>query len=479
MHPCCCCCFSEKELELIFGSFLFFQIVRGNTHNHIFVDESCFVRPTVYREVVPMIMTDKAHMVLTSSHRSAEESSRDYLDMQALRCPEILLNNVAFVCPEHLSAILTENVAMTNCFCYLFHVPHHINADPTYKRISNAFSQWTGKKISKPNETTSKVLMLNEIGILPSTVDRFVTKHNQRLATVKGSKRLCSEFIDVADYVIGGDGTKNDQLRFDRRVVAYIDPTPTDVGRSYHAMCFVAQAETNDRSHTYYVILAVEEFTTDDIVNTEEETRTDALAKVFTTTVRVLTSLYEGYFRTFIVAPEANAIHVDDFWQKCAKPSTRLPEGVDIFSTTISHTRKNKKCKRERKTYRVGYALGKNKVPQMYSFFTTIYNPSAEAKKSVLCAVELWSWTIAKTTTSVPLYISRRLEEIKIKPIKDRTTGFTTKYTIDGKGPDARDDLATSVIMSVCLCEDIVYERYTGDLVRLDNTFNLDSYTIE
>lgn len=546
--------------------FLSLQILRGNTHDFIFVDESCFIRPSAYREVVPMLMTEKAHMVLTSSHRSLAGTSRRYVDMRTLRRPEILVNNVAFVCPNHLVSMLSDDVALTNCLCYLFHIPHHVNADATYKRISDAFGHWTtstttargvgrgpegegagGRGAAEEEERRSaKSIMLSEIGILPPALKDFRIDEKRQLAAVQGGEKLCSDFVDVADYVLSG----NDRLCFDRTVVVYIDPTPTDVGRSLHAMCFVTRAERKDRSAAaataetpaagtaaadearfHYVLLAVEEFATKDVIEHEGEDRMTALARVFLTTIRVLTSLYGGFFRTFVVAPEANTIHVDDFWRKCARSYT-LPEGVEVLSTTIPASNKQNKrlrqrrlqrqkqlrrkqavdrenllvllppdreqgCRRDRdrryspyellsslspsedeeKSYRIGYALGSDKVAKIYDFFSTMYNPAVGVTNSVVCATQMWSWTIGRCNGSVPLYIARRLEQLEIRPTRNRVTGCTS-YKISGKRTDVTDDLAIAVVMSICLCVELSCGRYRGDLVRLDREATLNHYTV-
>lgn len=494
---------------------VFLQILRGDTYNYVFVDESCFVRPSAFGEVVPMLLTDNGHMVLTSSHKSGQDS-RTFVDMKSLRRTQILINNVVHVCPNHIVSMLNNDVTAMCCPCYLFHQPHHITADADYRRILNAFSQRSGPRVDDDETGDAKTVMLSEVGILPPglSLQDVNDSTKRQLASVRGSEKFCSKLVDVRDYVILG---RKRHLVFSRDIVVYIDPAPTNVGRSYHAMCFVTRAEELNpqpgETRYRYVILAVEEFQTDDV---DSQTRDGllALATVFTTTCSVLTRLYEGYFTTFIVAPEANSIHVDPFWSRCgvlyAKDPTLIRSQVTILGTTIQtpsvkarmtdcekeirkrykpYLKKKEitsakayefqylfdKCDYEPKnaqSYRIGYALGGNKVSKIYNFFSSFYNPTSGNVCDVSCATTIWSWWIGQYNRSIPVYVAKKLELLEIRPTISQTTGKTV-YKIGGKkkekdGSFVQDDLPIAVVMSVCLCADICGGCYRGDLVRLE-----------
>lgn len=496
------------------------QILRGDTHNYIFVDESCFVRPTAYGEVVPMLLTDNAHMVLTSSHKAGQDT-RSFIDMNSLRRSEILVNNIAHVCPNHILSMLSNNVTAMSCLCYLFHQPHHITADADYRRILDAFSHKSvGPNHEEDESADFKTAMLSEIGILPPGASLHDLEDNvkRQLATKGGSARFSSNLIHVSDYVLAGKR----ELLFEKDVMVYIDPSPTDVGRSLHAMCFVARAEheTNrspNDTRFHYVLLAVEEFATDEVEHNGDSM--SALANVYMTTITVLTKLYGGYFTNYIVALEANSIHVGPFWEKCASlfscNAVLKSYGITILSTTIPspkemnvRSKKTNKLKtasrikpydvnsyrlnllseesktKDTRSYRIGYALGANKVSKIYNFFSAMYNPSTGNVSTVVCSKEVWGWTIMRANDSIPYYIARKLEVLEIRPTVNHVTGKTT-YKIGGKRTDknggfVQDDLAIAVVMSVCLCEEIFSRQYKGHLVRLEpDGTNLLNYELE
>jgi len=318
----------------------------------------------------------------------------------------------------------------------------------------------------------------------------------------------------VRDYVVLG----KQHVVFSREVVVYVDPAPTNVGRSCHAMCFVTRAEEVNpqpgQTRFRYVILAVEEFETDD-VESQNKDGLLAIATVFISTCSVLTRLYGGYFSTFVVAPEANSIHIDPFWSRCgvlyAKDPTLIDSEVTILSTTIqvpsvkskpftvekrlkrkyrpykkrnedtsvSAYELNRLCeeseystKNNVRSYRIGYVLGSNKVRKIYHFFSNLYNPTSGNVCDVSCASTIWSWWIGRDHDSIPFYVAKKLELLEIRPMVNQITGKTV-YKIGGKrtgkdGSFTQDDLPIAVVMSVCLCADICEGHYKGNLVQLE-----------
>jgi len=465
-----------------------------------------------------MLLTDNGHLVLASSHKSGQDT-RTFVDMSSLRRTEILINNVVHVCSNHIVSMLQNDVTAMCCPCYLFHQPHHITADADYRRILNAFSQRSGSRNNDGENDDAKTAMLSEIGILPRGLSpqELNDTTKRQLASSRGSEKFCSNLIDVRDYIVLG----KQRMIFSREVVVYVDPAPTNVGRSCHAMCFVTRAEEVNpqpgQTRFRYVILAVEEFQTDDV---EPQTKDGlfALATVFIGTCSVLTRLYEGYFSTFVVAPEANSIHVDPFWSRCgvlyAKDSSLIDSEITILSTTIQapcvktkQSAAEKRLKRRNnkyrpykkrnedmsvsayelnrlceeseygtynkvKSYRIGYALGSNKVRKIYNFFSSLYNPTSGNVCDVSCASTIWSWWIGRDYDSIPFYVAKKLELLEIRPTINQITGKTV-YKIGGKGTGkdgsfTQDDLPIAVVMSVCLCADICEGHYKGDLVQLE-----------
>lgn len=465
-----------------------------------------------------MVTTDECHMVLTSSHKAGQDT-KTFLEFSTLRIQDIIINNISHVCQNHLLSMLDSNVTASNCICYMFQQPQHITCDSTYKRILNCFySNNQGDGMSKSDPNNQKAAMLSEIGILPPL--NYLGNLNgikcTQLAAPHAKNKLCSNLLNITDILNGTNKNK----KISREVVVYIDPAPTDVGRSYHAMCFVTRAEnihpSPDAAQYNYIILAVDEFETRNVCPDSMD-GLSALASVFMNTCSVLTTLYNGYFQTYYVAPEANSMHIDNFWRRCSHllVKMKLP-GIKIVSTLIPiphskdsyhgeskiHRHINKEFRsrpyttgvgnlltdlvehQNKEHFRIGYTLGMKKVPKIYNFYTTLYNPSSGKINDLVCSDMIWSFWIRKNTKclSIPYYIGLKLEDMELRPITNSVTGKTT-YKISGKkgstGPHfVQDDLAISVIMSVMLCMEILTNMYTGKTVLLTPNIQNDSEDI-
>ena len=363
-----------NDIQNTHSSFSYHQVLRGKTANLIYIDEACFIRPIAYTEALPMLQTDLCKVVLTSSHKLSR-SSTEFLDITDLRSDEIILNNVTGVCKNHISSMLSENVTSMFCMCNAFSEPDHQKADSEFRRISNTFSRsiahclnTSSTKNGGTNDGSSthndvgdvshKEALLSEMGILVGAEDLKDIENCGRynLATTEAFEALCSNLIPVHDHTVGSHGTSNSALVFDREITVYIDPSPTNAGSSFHAMCFVTRAHrvrkpTDDDddggttgSHgvdQHFTIMAVQDFEAADV---DEETRdgAKAMAAVFMETCDAIDKIYGGYFTQYYVAPEANSFNIDPFWINCQslfrgqyahlKESSR----VSILATTIS-----------------------------------------------------------------------------------------------------------------------------------------------
>ena len=407
--------------------------------------------------------------------------------MSSLIRDEILINNVTHVCPNHINGLLTGEVTALACLCHLFHQPHHITADAEYRRIMNAF----GQRSDDNDATTAKSALLSELGILPPgvTPTSVAATTTLRLASPDGFRRMCTRQTPVHEYVMTG---KFNHALFSREVIVYMDPAPTDVGRSYHAMSFVTRAE-EEGGNQHYVILAAEEFETT-TMDPKEKDWLRALAKVFMVTCSILVRQYSGYFHTFTVAPEANSIPLDRFWGMCGVLygldeslcdtiilSTVIPANVpplrrEKHITGPPHKRAYLQAAEEVKriernssaSYRIGYILGADKVARISSFYADCYNPGYGNTKDLTCASLVWSQCLNRV--GIPHYIAVKMETLELRP--KRSSGGKTTYKIGGKsqigGSFVCDDLAVSVAMSVSLCGDILDGAFNGKLVRLD-----------
>ncbi len=460
------------------------------------MDEFCFLRVEAPQEVLPMTLTG-AHMVVASSHRMVHPNCKPFLDLANMHCTDILVNNVPHVCPQHIRSMIEDEVTAMCCPCYLFSQSPHIKADASYRRTLNAFiknSAGIGKE-DGDTASTIKTAMLSEIGILLPNMGIDSLKSDvgldaMRLAAPNARQVFCTKSVAVEDYVVHGE--RQDMI-FSRSVVAYIDPAPTDVGRSYNAIVFVAKAEYSDvevgtaRLRERYVIIAAEEFQSD-WLEPESQDGMLAIARVFMSACHAITRFYKAYFNRIIVAPEANGLSVNHFWMMCgrlyAKSKLLLDKNVAIYSTTIpsattkslTNTRRAHAISRrfakkpvevelalakstERIVdYRIGYLMTKDKTDRITKFYTNCYNPSKMNIHDVVCARSVWSWWLTRQGYGVPLYIAGKMDMMYLRAQKRHHTGHRQWY-VTGKGTRVdgsheADDLAIAVAMSTTLSQD-------------------------
>ena len=318
--------------------------LRGATFNTIFVDECNFIDPRIYSELLPMMVIDGSRMMMLTSAKSGQDN-RPFIDLNSVRRNGILINSVTYVCTDHVLELIKSNTVVMRCLCYYHAQPLHINTDIAYKNLASAFSRRTvnGVLEDSPDAVSAnnndgdgcrqnqmaKSTLLSEIGVLPPgiTTDHIgkLNMVGMRLASDAGTHRMMIELVDVYEHIVvtnestGAAPRTSGTLLFERDVVVYIDPAPTDTERSHHAIAFVARATQRTHANVaplqHYVLLGVEEFTTSDMDATYDSG--SALASVFMYATLKLTRWYGGYFNRFLVIPEANSIAVDRFWFKC------------------------------------------------------------------------------------------------------------------------------------------------------------------
>lgn len=447
-----------------------------------------------------------AHMVVASSHRMVHPNCKPFLDLANMHCTDILVNNVPHVCPQHIRSMIEDEVTAMCCPCYLFSQSPHIKADASYRRTLNAFIKNSAGLGKEDGETASAIrtAMLSEIGILLPNMGVDSLKGDvgldaMRLAAPNARETFCTKSIAVEDYVVHG---KREDLIFSRDVVAYIDPAPTDVGRSYNAIVFVVRAEySNVQVHTTglrerYVVIAAEEFQSD-WLEPESQDGMLAIARAFMSACHAITRLYKAYFNRIIVAPEANGLGINHFWIMCsrlyAKSKLLLDKNVVIYSTTIpttmanslTNTRRahtlskrfeNKRLKHmtggggeldERALaqsterivdYRIGYLMTKDKTDRITKFYTDCYNPNLMNIHDLVCARSVWSWWLTQRGYGVAFYIAEKMDKLYLRAQKRQCTGHR-KWYVTGKrshadGTHEADDLAIAVAMSTTLSRD-------------------------
>ena len=316
------------------------------------------------------------------------------------------------------------------------------------------------------------------------------------------SANVCTKGIAVEDYVVHD---KRRDMIFSRDVVAYIDPAPTDVGRSYNAIVFVARATYSDVEvharglRERYVIIAAEEFQ-NDWLEPESQDGMLAIARTFMSACHTITRLYKAYFNRIIVAPEANGLGINHFWTMCgrlyAKSKLLLSKNIVIYSTTIpttmtnslantrrAHTLSRRFENKRRKLatgeavdqaelneydlvqsterivdYRIGYLMTKDKTDRITKFYTDCYNPNLMNIHDLVCARSVWSWWLTRRGYGVAFYIAEKMDMLYLRAQKRQCTGHR-KWYVTGKrshadGTHEADDLAIAVAMSTTLSRD-------------------------
>lgn len=313
---------------------------RGATFNLMYVDETNFLPPSIYDELLPMISTGGGRMILMSSQKCGQ-NRKAFIDLSSIRMKGMLMNVVGYMCRRHvISAIRSTHVSITRCMCSFFRSPLHIVTDKPFRRMMTLFSTKTGGNQSEEDAENSKSAMLSEVGGIPPGMKRedlySLDLNGMQLANQVGDRHMTVQSIPVEDYVVTGE-LKG--LDFVTDVTVYIDPAPTDRTRSYAAMSFATRAiefhSESSQSRAHYVILAVEEFRPQ-WVDRDKKDELYALAVVFMNTVRALSMLYCGFFKRFIVVPEANSISIERFWAYCG--SLLNDEGFEFiqeFGITI------------------------------------------------------------------------------------------------------------------------------------------------
>ena len=420
-----------------------------------------------------MLQADQGHLILTSSHRAYNDTltMENYFDMTLLRNINALVNNISHICTAHARKLSYNGSKNSICLCYLFSQAEHLNNSSQFRKLMNVFANQqncsnknnncndnnkinTGNNNS--NNCTTKASILYEIGVIPTLgdiSDTHLISNSVKLVNDDANQRFLNQVINVRS-IISDNGMEN-------RVMVYIDPSPADINRSLHAMTFVSKTITKPKQITSYVLLAVEEFSTHDIL---DGNAMSALALVFMGTVKVLTVIYDGFFKEFIVAPEANSITVNEFWLECSKLYSEdlRNQGIYVLATTIpiyaSSGHKRQKVIQDR---RIGYYLGSNKVKMICNFFSLIYNTNPkESGNCLMFSNYLWSFSLLKENInfSIPLYITDKLSLLQLKKNINDSGKHTFKISGKRKRDNCnytQDDLPITITLSCILYDQI------------------------
>ncbi|AAS00994.1 large subunit DNA-packing terminase [Ostreid herpesvirus 1] len=308
---------------------------RGATYNLMFVDETNFLQPAIFNELFPMLNTDKAKMICTSSQKNGQDA-KPFVDIRNTRQDGTTTCVVEYVCPNHcMSLIRQTNVAFTVCNCNIFSQPLHINAGAGVRKIMAAFSVKTNKNMEVDDDDDSKSTMLSEIGIMPPGLTKndilgMNNLQNMRLTSELGRYHFLSKKSNVLkELLVEPDA-------YSKTVLLYLDPTPTSYrsvdsvtyDRSLHAISAIAQKKTGE-----YVVLGIEEFTTQKYEK-ESHDASKAMASIIMAQVTVIHKIYE-HFNEFILIPEVNSFDLDNVWYNCGLLLREAVETTDMDDVSI------------------------------------------------------------------------------------------------------------------------------------------------
>lgn len=349
------------------------NVHRGATYNLMFVDETNYLSPKIFPELMPNLLLQGSKMICTTSQRNGQDT-KPFVDLKKIRMDAVLSCVIEYVCPNHCVALIRqENLFFSTCICYMFAQPLHINVVSFMRRLLEAFS--TSSSSSTGNAGgggssygNSKAAILSEIGIMPpglnaEALDHLDASANIKMVSEEGRKHFLSERIDLGQHIrdIFANNNKNTgrpRFHVHDKVLTYLDPTPTShrTGKknnndsaaatndaSKHAMVTITAMQDDAGEITRYIILGVEEFTTEQYEPTTHHAGR-AMAHVYMAHLITLHRLYHGYFTDYYLIPEINSYDLDDMWYNCEKllyQNQTLLEGVNVYTPCMVSREKN------------------------------------------------------------------------------------------------------------------------------------------
>ena len=311
---------------------------RGDTYNLIFIDETNFLPPIIFHEIIPNLTCGSAKLICTSSQKNGQDS-RPFVNIKKVRLDKITTNVVEFVCPNHcLDLIRQDQVQYSMCLCNTFQQPFHINTGSDMRKLMSAFSvkDHSGTGDDASEEMDSKATMLSEIGIMPPGITKQELEgfgaaiSKMRMTADSARKFFLESKMDVESWLL------TDPESVNTTIVAYMDPTPTSYksenletfDKSMHAITFVTKIEEKT------VVLGMEEFTTQ-MLERDSHDAMKALASAFMAQVYALHTFYGGHFTDVILIPEVNSFDLDNMWFKCGEIYKKDPIPVCIMAPAI------------------------------------------------------------------------------------------------------------------------------------------------
>lgn len=474
---------------------------RGSTYNQIYIDETNFLMPSIFGELIPNLITGNSKMICTSSQKNSQ-NTKSFVDLRDVRMKGVLTCVVEYVCQYHcMSMLREENLLHTKCLCNIFSQPLHINTSKDFRKLMTAFS--IRKTITNEENVESKTAMLSEIGIVPPGMTKDMLQNlgdisNLSLTNEVGGNYFISNTLDVKACIADNSG----EIQVLPTVVCYFDPTPTSYrsktgikdDRSLHAMTFTgAMIESNV---THYFVLGVEEFATQQFEPVSHDAN-KAISTVIMNQIKAIHKIYCGYFTNFILLMEIDSLDLENVWYRCGKllslKEYQCLQLVNIFSPCLVSPRKRpleSQAKKmpghvydislsleelatrlsEEDKYKIGIRMPVDKVQRILDFFSTVFSRPRDYTKCITVANAMVSFSLMGVH-HISAHIVRSLDRLVIHE-KKNPNGRKT-HTISGKIQDHRgkchqpDDLAISLVLSVSLYKKYAIFNPTDEKERL------------
>ena len=344
---------------------------RGATYNFLILDETNFLAPSVYEDVIPQLLksSDLSKMICTTSHKNpGGGDQRLFVNLRDVRSSAVLSCVIEPVCPNHCMALVRDpEFAFTSCPCNIFYSAVHININKEARKLIESYSMagcddrgadgssggLGGRGGGGEEPVGSRSAILGELGIVPPgfTVDDLdVLGRNVSLnmATEAGRRRFASAAIDVCEELF----SDSRELRFRPDVVSYLDPSPASYkmaantrdspDSSKHAIVSVTRAmDSENRAH--YAVLGVEEFSTEDMEDAAHNS-CQVMATFYMGHVYAIHKLYDGFFNRFFLIPEINSFDLDYMWELCRAFLGRFQKefsGLTVYAPCIVGRKRN------------------------------------------------------------------------------------------------------------------------------------------
>ena len=432
-----------------------------------------------------MIQTGQGRIILMSSQK-VQHKNRDIIDIGLLRSTAITSNHVYYICVPHLKKMASIGKISNICICYLFSHPFHITNDSSLQAIVNLFREHRDVTDTSKNVIDFSILKEHGVDINLIYEDVETISNNSNLCTRYARQHFITNSIPLKVWI----SENNVKYHVSKTVMVYIDPAPVVSETSFNAICFVTRVNSSSiENNSYrYVVIGLENFKSDKYDPNTQNYQV-ANANILMKDINAICEIYEGYFDTFVIAPEADSIGMEQFGLHCKMllqnyPKLKAQNGPKMYFTTIKQqqeraannnemtdtvqTTSQQSMKRGKKRkhsieiplllndetlqtqdekYRIGYNLGRHKINTYLDFILKEYN-----SLNISCAFEIFGYSLCSENISIPTLIADGLDNLTLK---EKYLNGKKILQISGKkqvnGRFIKDDIPDAFINSIAL----------------------------